>query len=83
MNNNVMIGGIGEAIKLTKAQEFWIQRMGTKQFPLTETVGNLWKPRGKKIYVEKGYPIENVKVEADSIDKEEDDCKDKNSCSKE
>lgn len=44
---------IGAAMKLTKSQEFWIQRMGTKEFPLTEPFGSLWKPRGKKIYVEK------------------------------
>jgi hypothetical protein len=44
---------IGAAMKLTKAQEFWIKRMGTKEFPLTEPFGSLWKPRGKKIYVEK------------------------------
>lgn len=39
--------------KLTKAQEFWVKRMGTKEFPLTEPFGTLWKARGKKIYVEK------------------------------
>lgn len=39
--------------KLTKAQEFWIERMGTKQYPLTEPTGSLWRARGKKIYVEK------------------------------
>ena len=53
---NVLIGsccGLGATTKLTKSQEFWISRMGTKQYPLTEPTGSLWKARGKKIYVEK------------------------------
>ena len=53
---NVLIGsccGLGATNKLTKSQEFWVSRMGTKQYPLTEPMGSLWKARGKKIYVEK------------------------------
>ena len=51
MNNNVMIGGVGATDKLTKAQEFWIKRMGTKEYPLTKQPypdSKLWKARGKK-----------------------------------
>lgn len=44
---------IGATSKLTKAQEFWVSRMGTELYPLTEPTGSLWKARGKKIYVEK------------------------------
>ena len=50
-----MIGGVGATDKLTKAQEFWIKRMGTKEYPLTKQPypdSKLWKARGKKIYVE-------------------------------
>lgn len=46
---------IGATDKLTKAQEFWISRMGTKEYPLTEQPypgSKLWKARGKKVYVE-------------------------------
>ena len=46
---NVFIGAVS---KLTKSQEFWLERMGTEQFPLTPT-SSLYKPRGKKIFVER------------------------------
>jgi hypothetical protein len=47
---NILIGAVKS--KLTDSQKFWVERMGTEQFPLTPT-SSVFKARGKRIFVEK------------------------------